>query len=215
MYSPGARSIGWVWTSSKHPAPSDEAALRVIEEETFGVLVTHGDEGFNETHLPFLLRRDDSPWGGTLDGHFARANPQWRDFATPREAVAIFRGAHGYISPTWYEPRDRPYVPTWNYVAVHVRGVPRLIEDEEASFDIVRRTVEHSERGRDPEWSVDESLDYARKILPGIVAFTMQIDRLDAQFKLSQDKPEEIRARVIEVLGDDPLAGAMGDVEGS
>jgi transcriptional regulator len=202
-----------MWTSSKHPAPSGDAALRLIEDHPFGVLVTHGDEGFNETHLPFMARRDDSPWGATLEGHFARANPQWRDFATPREAVAIFRGPHGYISPEWYEPRDKPYVPTWNYVAVHVRGVPRLIEDEEASFDLVRRTVEQAEHARDPGWSLDASLEYARKILPGIVAFTMAIDRIDAQFKLSQDKPPEIRARVIQALGSDPLADAMRDRE--
>jgi transcriptional regulator len=209
MYSASARSIRHVWTSSKHPAPDGDAALRVIEEQPFGVLVTHGDDGFNETHLPFLLRRDDSAGGGTLDGHFARANRQWRDFASPRAAVAIFRGPHGYISPSWYEPRDKPYVPTWNYVAVHAHGVPRLIEDEEAAFDVVRRTVEQSERDRETGWSLEASHDYARQILPGIVAFTLSIDRLDAQFKLSQDKPPEIRARVVDALGDDPLGDAM------
>jgi transcriptional regulator len=202
-----------MWISSKHPAPGGDGSLRAIEAYPFGVLITHGDDGFNETHLPFLVQRDDSPCGATLDGHFARANPQWRDFATPREAVAMFRGPHGYISPTWYEPRDKPYVPTWNYIAVHVRGVPRMIEDEEASFEILRRTVERSERARDPEWSLDSALDYARKILPGIVAFTMPIDRIDAKFKLSQDKPPEIRERVIEALGEDPLADAMRESE--
>ena len=101
--------------------PADKAAL--IRTESFGMLVTHGPDGLRATHLPFLY---DETAGdhGALTGHIARANPQSADLGPEREALAVFTGAHGYISPTWYETTDA--VPTWNYVAVHVSGAFRL-----------------------------------------------------------------------------------------
>src|SRR5262249_9518591 len=105
-----------------------------IEQHSFGLLVSQVDGLPFATHLPFLLERTAGPHG-TLVGHMARANPQWRE-AGGQTALAIFSGPHVYISPTWYEAEQ--VVPTWNYTAVHVYGRVEVIDDEGALRDIVR-----------------------------------------------------------------------------
>src|ERR1044071_9879011 len=83
------------------------------------------------THLPFILEADEGPYG-TLFGHMARANPQWRDFDASQPVLVIFQGPHTYVSPSWYEVALS--VPTWNYAAVHAYGTPRLITDYDACY---------------------------------------------------------------------------------
>src|ERR1051325_4993135 len=112
----------------------DDPALlhELIRQYNFGILVTQHDSSSSSgqgvspfaAHLPFLVDAKRGPHG-TLVAHMARANPQWRDFADGREALAIFQGPHAYISPSWY---DEPVsVPTWNYAVVHAYGTPRII----------------------------------------------------------------------------------------
>src|SRR2546421_8219004 len=104
-----------------------------VEQNSFSLLVSMVDGLPFATHLPFLLERTAGRQG-TLVGHVARANPQWRELAG-QTALAIFSGPHAYISPTWYEAQR--VVPTWNYTAVHASGRVEIIEDEGALFDIV------------------------------------------------------------------------------
>ena len=101
----------------------------IIEENSFATLVSTSPDGIVATHIPFLLLRSAGPFG-TLRGHVARANPHWTHLAQS-EASVIFLGSHAYISPSWYVSTDR--VPTWNYVAVHAYGTPRLIDDDGVS----------------------------------------------------------------------------------
>ena len=105
-----------------------------IEQNSFGLLVSQVDGLPFASHLPFLLERTAGPHG-TLVGHMARANPQWRE-AGGQTALAIFSGPHAYISPTWYEAEQ--VVPTWNYTAVHAYGRVQIIEDEDALLEIVQ-----------------------------------------------------------------------------
>ncbi|HEV2301211.1 MAG TPA: FMN-binding negative transcriptional regulator, partial [Stellaceae bacterium] len=97
-----------------------------IERHEFALVVIAGAAGLVASHVPILLDRDGGDW--RLSGHLARPNPQVAAFAAGGEALVIFSGPHGYVSPRWYEAG--PAVPTWNYVDVHAYGSVRLVEDE-------------------------------------------------------------------------------------
>lgn len=191
-----------------HFAVTDQAAVHdLIERHGFGLLVSQvGGEPF-ATHLPFLLDRAAGPHG-TLVGHMARANPQWRELAG-QTALAVFSGPHAYVSPTWYEAAN--VVPTWNYVAVHATGQAEVVEDRDALLAIVRRTVAVYEAAMPQPWTL-EAGPYAEKLLGHIVGFRIGIDRLEGKTKLNQNHPAERRAKVARALtergGEDGLAVA-------
>ncbi len=131
-------------------ADSDRLA-EVMRKFSFATLVTATDGVPFATHLP-LLHRPQPGTLGVLVGHVARANPQWQHFTTEKESLAIFSGPHAYVSPSWYETELA--VPTWNYIAVHAYGVPRVIEDEawlEALLDEMVQRYEAS-RPQPAQW---------------------------------------------------------------
>ena len=134
-------------------------------------------------------------------GHFARANPhaQLCDGATP--ALAIFSGPHGYISPSWYE--TTPAVPTWNYVVAHVYGRPTLLGDDESRAH-VDHLIERHERGRAAPWPGDLPPDFRAKQLQAIVGFRMPIERIEAKFKLGQNRTQADRAGTFAGLEREP-----------
>lgn len=177
-------------------------AAEIMRQHGFALLVTAPGGLPRATHLPFLHEPEPAPHG-TLFAHMARANPQWRDFARlaaeDGEALVIFQGPHGYISPNWYEPG--PAVPTWNYVAVHAYGLPRLIEDPAAVRAHQERLVETMEANSETPWSMAAQEDkYIRRMLRGIVAFEMPVTRLEAKAKLSQNKSAADRRGVVAAL---------------
>jgi transcriptional regulator len=179
-------------------AVDDRAALQaVMDAYSFATLVSVDAGRPFATHLPLLL---DAGRGahGVLIGHVARANPQWRQLEQA-EALAIFQGPHAYISPAWYGPGPAS-VPTWNYVAVHAYGVVRIIEDAGLVAEQLRALVERHEVGSD--WSLDAA--YAGKLQAGVVAFELEITRLEGKFKLSQNKPAAARAGVAAALAASP-----------
>ena len=137
------------------------------------------------THLPLVLDRGDRPGAERLLGHVARANPHWRRFDGALPAVAIFRGPHGYVSPSWYP--EHPSVPTWNYAVVHVHGAPRVVGESETR-EIVHRLIEQYERSRESRWTPELPPEFLDRELRAIVGFEMPIARLEAKFKLSQNR---------------------------
>lgn len=175
---------------------SDAAEIHALmRTHSFATLVTQGEGGMTATHLPLLLDTEAGPHG-TLLGHMARANPQWRKIEG--EVLAIFPGPHAYISPTWYETPGT--VPTWNYVAVHAYGPLQLIEDKDSLHDILTRTTAVYEQGMPKPWSygiADPDID---KMLKAIVGFRIEIHRLEGKAKLNQNHPEERRLKVIRAL---------------
>lgn len=184
-----------------HFAETDLPILQgFIEQNGFGLLISQVDGAPFATHLPLLLDRSDgSP--GTLLGHVARANPQWRS-ADGQTALAVFSGPHAYISPTWYEAEQ--VVPTWNYVAVHVYGRLRLVPEPAAVLEIVEKLVRVYEHGREPAWQFDADSDFARKMLAGIVGFRLEITRIEGKWKLSQNHPADRRKKVACALRQHP-----------
>ena len=176
---------------------SDQGTLHAfIERYSFGLLLSQvGGEPFG-THLPFLLDRAAGPHG-TLVGHMARANPQWRELAD-RTALAVFSGPHAYISPTWYEADN--VVPTWNYAAVHVYGQVRLVEESDALLGIVTRSIALYEAGMPRPWALDAPATFVSRMLAQIVGFRLEIARLEGKWKMSQNHPVERREKVIRAL---------------
>ena len=178
----------------------DEAEInRLIESQNFGLLVTHGEEGLQASHIPF---RWDAQ-AQVLEGHLARPNPQCADLrqlaSGGGDALAIFQGPHAYISPRYYASDVN--VPTWNYLAVHCYGRVSLFEEEEEAFQQQERLVAFQEGGRDQPWSMEE-MDQrrARGMLRGILAFSIQVTRIDAKAKLGQNKSTEDRLASSEAL---------------
>jgi len=177
---------------------SDRDALHaLIESFAFATLVSPDAEDPTITHLPLLLDRTRGA-NGTLIGHVARGNPQWRKMQERPGVLAIFQGPHAYVSPSWYGVH--PSVPTWNYAVVHARGSARLVEDATALEAIVRRLVETYENSRAVPWRMALPDDYQRGMIGGIVGFEIEIAELTGKFKLSQNRTLADRQKVVSAL---------------
>jgi transcriptional regulator len=166
------------------------ALLTELAGRVPATLVTFGADGLRASILPMLFDPDDGPHG-TLRGHLARPNPQWRDAASDVEALAIFAGPDAYVSPALYEEKrlTGKVVPTWNYVTVLAHGA--LVERHEPEWLLphVRRLVERHEAGRPEPWSVDDAPDgYVETQVRAIVGLELRISRLEAKRKLSQNR---------------------------
>ena len=138
----------------------------------FPVLVTGLGGALHASHLPAMIHEEGEQI--VIDMHMAQANAQWREFFD-EEVLVIFSGPHAYISPRWYADTER--VPTWNYAAVHVYGVPRVLDDPKAKHANQRRLVELM----DPQWlPTFDALrpDYVKMMLEGIVNFEIAVTRV-------------------------------------
>jgi transcriptional regulator len=180
-------------------AETDTTLLHAgIREWSFATLVTHGADGLNATHLPFLLDATTGP-RGTLTTHLARANAQYEDLLAGAEALVIFQGPHAFISPSWYA--NRQTFPTWNYTAIHVRGTPQRVEDTAQIRAILRETVGTYDTPLGGEWdfaAMPETLVSSR--LKAIVALRIPIERIEGKMKLNQEKSVADRLGVIAAL---------------
>jgi len=171
----------------------DLATLHVqIEQTPLAMLVSQGDKGLQASHLPLLLTRTEGE-RGTLHGHFARANPQWRSLADGTEVLVIFPGPEAYVSPSYYPSKTEhgKQVPTWNYIAVHAYGRAEVYDEPERLRQLVSRLSDRHEQGRAQPWSVDDApAEYLDTMLRAIVGFALPIERIEGKWKLSQNKDE-------------------------
>jgi transcriptional regulator len=182
----------------KHFAVEDIEAIReTIRQNSFAMLVTAGERGIEATHLPSVL----APGGdgvGMIRAHLARANRQWEAFDGEREAMLVFAGQHGYISPSWYGPG--PAVPTWDYIAVHAYGRPRIVAEPQRVMAMLRELVSQYEQAYETPWMLEsQDPDWLGRLAHGIVAFEMPIERVEAKAKLGQNHPQH-QAKVAEQL---------------
>jgi transcriptional regulator len=182
----------------KHFSEGDPRQLfTLMQQYNFATLVTSAEGQLVASHLPFLVDADYAPHG-RLIAHMARANDQWKAFLSGQEVLVIFQGPHAYITPSWYDPAPAN-VPTWNYAVVHAYGIPRLIENHAELVQILTALVDQHEAGFTPPWEFRESPAYDRMI-GAVVGFEIGITRLEGKFKLSQNRGEADRERVIERL---------------
>ena len=156
--------------------------VEFMRANSFAVLVTGTGGTLHASHLPVQVRLEGEQI--VLDMHMARANAQWKEFFD-EEVMVVFSGPHAYVSPRWYEEQER--VPTWNYAAVHAYGLPKLIDDAKHKHANQRGLVQML----DPQWlpKFDRLRpEYVQKMLDGIVNFEIPVTRLDARWKLSQNR---------------------------
>ncbi|MCZ4320506.1 FMN-binding negative transcriptional regulator [Pseudomonas anguilliseptica] len=176
--------------------------LQQIRATRLTTLISHGKQGLRASHLPLLLKTDEGPYG-TLYGHFARANPQWRDLADGNPALVIFQGAEAYISPSWYAAKAEhgKVVPTWNYISVQAHGRAEVFDDAERLLQLVSRLGALHEAERPQPWAVsDAPREYIDSMLRAIVGFALPIERLEGKWKLGQNRSQADQAGVREGL---------------
>lgn len=175
---------------TRYPAPSPEAVAELVRANPFALVVSGGDPPV-ATHTPVILP-ESTVEGAVLLGHMARANPQWRSFGA--EVLVVFSGPHGYVSPTAYG--YAPAVPTWNYAAVHVTGRVEVVTDRAETLAVVEETVRFVESHRTVAWDMTSSRERFESLIDGVVAFRVHVRTVRSNFKLSQDMPPDVRARV-------------------
>jgi transcriptional regulator len=175
-----------------------EILQRWMRESSFALVITSDEQRIpTATHMPVAYDRSRGPFG-TLVSHMARANPQWRDFRGEREILVVFSGPHAYISPTWYQQAGS--VPTWNYIAVHAYGVPRVIEEPKRLRSMLEELVATYEGGSAEAYRPDWGDARTDNLLGAIVGFELEITRLEGKSKMSQNKSLADRRGVAESL---------------
>lgn len=193
-----------------------DALWRALQTDGFGLLIGPGETGGPPlvSHLPFLAE----PRSGRLLCHVARENPHWRAIGGGAAVRCVFSGAHGYVSPTWYE-RPARAVPTWNYVAVHAVGTARAVEEADWLDDLVTRLS--AEREHADGWSPGMMRAPAyRAMLGAIVGIDVTVDALEGKRKLSQNRSPADQAQVAARLaksewpGDRALSEEMAREQG-
>jgi transcriptional regulator len=187
----------------RHFAVTDRnTQLEMIARHPFGTLTTVTGGRARISSIPFLVSKD----GTSLDGHIARANSHWRDFDAVSDLLVNFIGPNAYISPNWYESTDM--VPTWNYVAVEVRGRLELLDDRASRLDLVDRLSAKHETNLPRPWN-SSKMDpaFRDKLLDAIVAFRIHIETIDAKAKLGQNRrPEDLRSAAVALDASDALS---------
>ncbi|CAH0159282.1 MULTISPECIES: FMN-binding negative transcriptional regulator [unclassified Microbacterium] len=184
-------------------AMTDVAELRrVIAGNPWATLVGRDADGATASHYAILLdpHRDDL----TIVGHVGRPDDLVLGLGQPdQELLVVFQGPHGYISPGWYG--DVPAVPTWNYVAVHLSGVPEILDADE-NLKVLEHLVEHFEnRFPSPRgmWTPPNDETFVRRLESGTIGFRLTPTRVVAKRKLSQNKPDDVVENVILELSRD------------
>jgi transcriptional regulator len=181
-----------------------QAAFALDDRDTLGDLVdgvgaahlvTSTADGLRSSLVPLLYDRGPGAAGlGTLRGHLARANDQWR-LSDGAEALAIFTGPDGYVSPGWYPSKaaDPRVVPTWDYVVVHVTGRLTVHDDPDWVLAVVRALTERHEASRPVPWSVDDApADHLARLARSIVGVEVEVAAISGSAKLSQNRPADI-----------------------
>lgn len=191
--------------------PKDPSwVLDVVRTHALATLVSNGPHGPYATHLPAIpaeetLGRGSGETGlvGTVfHGHLNRTNPHWQALAERGEALLVFQGPGAYVSPTVY--RTSPAAPTWNFVAVHLRGTLSRLAPGPQTLDVIKETVRAYERDHGTGWDMTDSLGYFERIAPAVGAFRFDVEQAEAMFKLSQEKPDETRDLVADAFAHGP-----------
>ena len=186
-----------------HPNPTfrqtpDAEALAVARQRSFGILSINGDTAPLTAHIPFAIADD----GHSLTAHLVASNPIWRAVSDgPKPALVSISGPDAYISPDWYGLEDQ--VPTWNYVAVNLRGTLSALPQED--LRVVLETLSDQFETRlapKPVWKTDKvSPDALARMQRQIRPVTMTIEGIESTLKLGQNKPEAARQGAVDGLG--------------
>jgi transcriptional regulator len=177
------------------------------------VIPNLGDVEIN--HLPMVLRHDTTT-GGTLVGHVPKANAVWKLMNGETRAAAVFQGASAYITPSWYPSKHEHgrAVPTWNYVVVHVRGTPRVVDDPRWLLAHLEELTDTLESNQARPWKVsDAPQDFTDRMVSQLVGIEMPIDAIEGKWKTSQNRPHADQMGVVAGLKSRGDGGSLAMAE--
>lgn len=178
-----------------HPNPifrktDDTRALDLVRTRAFGQITVHSGDALFAAHVPVLL----SPDGQTADVHLVRSNPIARALTTPIDALLTVTGPDGYVSPDWYGIADQ--VPTWNYTAVQLRGSLEMLDHATMRDMLDRQSAHFEDQLPKTPWTTGKMTpEVLEKMMRQIVPCRMTIEDIQSTFKLSQNKPDDVRLR--------------------
>ena len=174
---------------------NQEAITAFLKENSFGILINQTNGKLWATHIPLEL--SVSKEGKTiLEGHISKENIQWKGFMENDQILAIFSGPHSYISPSWY---DHENVPTWNYIAVHVYGKIKIIEGA-AVIESLKKLVDKYEQNSKNPVRIEDLSEQTMMQSRGIIAFEIEIEEIQAQQKMSQNRDNKNYQNIISEL---------------
>jgi transcriptional regulator len=175
-------------------------AIAFMRANPFTILVssTEDQPGPFATHLPVVIRETEEQL--VIRGHVAKANPHWRYLEQQPHCLVIFHGPHAYVSPTNYTTRE--VVPTWNYGAVHVYGNARVFSAPDELLGMLHELIPLFEPAYAEQWA-SLSRPYRERMLSHIVGFEIAVSKIEAKFKLSQNRTKEEQANIVASLGGD------------
>lgn len=173
-----------------------EQVREFICKNSFGILISQINSKPWATHIPLELDKNEQG-KDILSGHISKGNPQWKNFADNTQILAIFSGSHSYISSSWY---DHENVPTWNYIAVHIYGRIKIIEGEKL-FNALKKLVDKYEKTSENPVSLEHmSEKFLNKEIKGIVGFEIEIEEIQAAYKLSQNRDHKNHENITKEL---------------
>jgi transcriptional regulator len=170
----------------------------LMRARPFAALVSAGPAGLFATHVPTVLKD-----AGLIECHFARANPHWKELQACSEALMIFQGSEGYITPNWYPSKaeNGKVVPTWNYAVVHAYGRPEVIDDPDWLRRHVTELTAQQERHEAKPWAPSDAPErFIDAMLRGIIGIRFAITRLEGKWKMSQNREMQDREGVVKGL---------------
>ncbi|WP_432355411.1 FMN-binding negative transcriptional regulator [Sporosarcina sp. A2] len=169
-----------------------------VQKNSFGTIVTTKQGKPIATHLPLQLIKEKDTY--FITGHMAYGNSQWRTFETCEDVLVMFQGPHAYISSSWY---DEENVPTWNYQAVHLYGMASILDEEEIKQDLTMLLQKYEKHRDNPALWDKLSPLLLEKELKGIVGFKIQVQEVQAAYKLSQNRNEQDYRNIIDKLSEE------------
>ncbi|MBS3738237.1 FMN-binding negative transcriptional regulator [Mesohalobacter halotolerans] len=172
-----------MYTPKVYKHDNIEDIKQFISDHGFGILLNQTGNKIVGTHIPLEIDKDEFG-NDILFGHISKANPQCNTLKNDSEVLAIFNGPHAYVSSSWYEKEDAP---TWNYIAVHIYGKIRLIDDNTLVL-CLEKLVDKYERPSEEPISVQEMSKETLGQIRGILGFYIEINKIESTYKLSQDK---------------------------
>ena len=162
-----------------------------LQKNSFGILVNLTDGKLWATHIPLEIEIKNGKQ--ILYGHLSKGNPQWKSFANNQKILAIFSGPQSYISPSWY---DHENVPTWNYIAVHVYGTIKIV-DEEGAYEILKKQIDKYEINSENPVRIENLSAESLTQMNGIIAFEIEIEEIQAVNKMSQNRDDKNYKNII------------------
>ncbi|MDI1256371.1 MAG: FMN-binding negative transcriptional regulator [Flavobacterium sp.] len=167
-----------------------------LKNNSFGILVNQTNGRLWATHIPLELEHKNGK--AFLCGHISKENPQWEGFTDNNQVLAVFSGPHAYISSSWY---DHENVPTWNYIAVHVYGKVKIV-DEKTTIAMLKQLVDKYESNSENPVRIENLSKKTMLQARGIVGFEIEIESIEATRKMSQNRNEKNYNTIIEKLSE-------------